>query len=127
MRYEGDDNVIFFPVSIPGSEQVSEQRNIRDSGDSGKRAAVAVRCQPAEQADLTVLHPNIGFINLLPDDRLGNARDGLRLHDVRNLHFDVHAYVVGRIHVRRELNLHTDVDLLELRRGVRNRARSRYG
>ena len=126
MRNHGDQNLIVGAGFLLTAKDVVQTGNVskaRKPGDSIVRLDVR---EAAEHADFTISHPDVRLIDLLADDGLINACNLLLLQHVGEFDFDVHADVLTTIDVRGELDLRSDVDLLELRCGIRLRTSGDY-
>ena len=71
--------------------------------------------QPAQHAHFAIFQPDIVLDFALADDRLLDSADVASSGDLRNVDGQLHADFAVRMHARRHVDIHADVDVLELR------------
>ena len=71
--------------------------------------------QAAQDAHFAVLQSNVVLDFVLADDRLLDSADVARAGNLRDVDGQLHADVAVRMHPRRDVDIHADVDVLKLR------------
>ena len=114
MRNQQEDDLVVDLGGRDRAEEVLEERNLAQARPSADALVLFLVKQAAEQVDLALLEPDHLIDGALADDRLGHAADGGRAALGRNLDLqlerDVAVEVDGRLHV----DVHADIDVLEL-------------
>ena len=115
MRNQHEDQFIVRALLVFGGEEVAEKRDRRKPRNSVDRLALVLLQDPAHDVGFTFAHANFVLDLALPDDWLLNAADILvRIHG-RDVHRQLQRHFVSSVNMRRDIDIHADVNVIELR------------
>src|SRR5206468_6975419 len=111
---QGKDDFIFLVLYVALGEEVFQDRNLCQPGNAVERPDVLIFQNTAQDVDFSFFKPNFVLDLALADDRLADASD-IRLPGYRgNIHRDLQRDFAGSMHLGRDVDIHTDIQILKL-------------
>ncbi len=95
-------------------EEIFQERNLRQSRECRSALGLLVFQDSAEQVDFAFLQADLVLDLALPDDRLADAADILERSHRRNIHRHLQRDFASGMHARRDVDVHADIEILEL-------------
>ena len=115
MRHDGKDNLIFGMILGGLPEQVFQDRNLGQARNAAQRLCLLVFHDSAQQVGFAVFEADFVFDLALPDDGLADAANVLLACDRGNIHQNLESDFAIGMNVRSDVDVHADVEILELR------------
>src|SRR6185437_9110985 len=110
-----EDNFILPPVDVLVAEQVFQNGNRSQSRNTAEVLGIGVFQQSPEQVDFAFFQADLVLDLLLPDHRLLNSADIDGVGFRRNVHRDFQRNVAVEMDGWLNIDVHTNVQILELR------------
>src|SRR5271166_810196 len=105
---------VVLPLFVLSGEEITEERYRSEPRDAVDRLALRFLKDSAHDVGFAFTHADL-MVNLsLTDDRLLNATDVHVGVDGGNVHRDFQRDLIGSMTVRRHINVHANVDVVEL-------------
>ena len=81
MRDDGEDNFVLAMLGVGLAEQILENRNLSQSGNTAERFRLLVFQNSAQEVHFPIFEPNLMLHLALPDNGLSNSANVLRAGD----------------------------------------------
>src|SRR5580704_771890 len=114
MRHDSEDDFIFRMILRGLTKEILEDRNLRQSRNAGQRLGLLVFHDAAEQVGFAVFQADFMLDLALADDGLADAADVLLASDSGDVHRNLQRDFAVGVDARRDVDVDTDVKILEL-------------
>src|SRR5271166_6119165 len=114
VRRDGEDDLVFLLLLVFLCEEVFQNGNLRQQGIATEGLCLSVVENSAHQVDFSVSQPRFEIDTALSDGRLIDAAYVLRSGDGRNLEGHFQGDFAIRMDVRRDVDVHPDINVLKL-------------
>src|SRR5580704_5027049 len=95
-------------------KKIFQNWNLSQSRNSAQSLGLGIVQDPANQARFTIPQTDFVLNFLLSNDGLADAADARLVNYGGNLHADLQSHFAVGVHVRRDINIHADIQVLKL-------------
>src|ERR1035438_9961779 len=114
VRNQDENDFVVADLFFLLGEEILEKRNGRQPWNSRQRLGLSVFKDTAHDVNFAFPQANLLFDLALPDHRLRNAADVLVSVNRRDIHGDFQGHLVEPVHTRCNVDVHANVNVVEL-------------
>ena len=115
MRHDGEDDLVLGMILRGLAEQVLQNGNLRQARYPAQRFRLLVFHDSAQQVSFAIFQADLMFDFALTNDGLADAADVLLSGNSGNVHQDLESDFAIGMHMRRDIDIDADIQILELR------------